>query len=67
MKKKYIPTKFNLVSLSELLNDLKSVGIKPEDYKEVNFELNYDACYYESDVPSISAVLSKKLIEKLKD
>lgn len=45
---------FSCYSLELLLGDLKENGIT--DFSKVTFELSFDGCYYESDVPTIVAV-----------
>jgi len=48
-------------SLTDLLNDIKFNGYTEKDYNNLEFELNYDACWYESDPPSITVVYNKPL------
>ena len=58
-KNKCIPeTRINAYgeSLQSLLNKLEVMGISPSEYSKLSFELDFLACYYESDTPSISLV-----------
>ena len=42
-------------SLKGLLDAVKEAGYVEEDYINIEFELDYGGCYYESDSPSIIA------------
>lgn len=47
-------------SLKNLLQELKERGVKEEEFDKVDFELDYDSCYYESDIPGIMVTITRK-------
>ncbi len=44
-------------SLEHLITELDRLGIKSENYKDVEFEFDYSSCFYESDTPGIKAII----------
>jgi len=53
-------------SMAYLMKQLRAAGATEKDFEDIEISLDYDACYYESDTPSIKAVWNNNKKKKKK-
>lgn len=49
-------------NLEYLLEQLRANGVTKKDYKDIEFDMSFENCFYESDEPSMVVVWNKKIV-----